>query len=442
MSLRWRLTLYYSAVSAVILLIGGLAFFFALRQSLRQFLDDSLREATTFAASQLGGDERKPRFTEAENDLFQTRLPGSIVLRLFEPSGQETDRFGISRVKAPLIEGFASVKNERVYTLRLSNGAWVQAMRPELETLETLSRAQRLLFVGLPLLLLLGLGAGYLLADRALKPVDLVAGLASKIANSGRYQERVPVAPGHDEMARLIQTVNAMLSRLESTIEREKAFALAAAHELRTPLSLLQGRASLSLEKERSSEQYREALKQVDATSRELVELVEKLLALARTNQPPTRVPINLADIALEVVEAQSDFARSRNMRLHVELISAPTIGDPTMLRLGISNLVQNAIKFGRVGGNVWVSNGNSAGKAWIAVADDGPGIPETELQRLLQPFERGQGLQAVGGTGLGLALATAIAEQHDGRVELSRSEQGGLSAVLWLPTKPEVPVK
>lgn len=432
MTLRWRLTLYYSAVSALILLAGGLAFFLTLRQNLRHTLDTSLQNAVTVAVSQLGGDEPSPKFSETEAESLLENLPGSIVLLVLDPKGQELDRVGTPRVKAPLVEGFTTFKENRVFAVRLSDHSWVQAVVPQVETTAAILRSQQLLIYGLPVLLLLGLFAGYLLADRALRPVDVVVDLAQNIANSGHYQERVPESPGKDEMARLTRTFNAMLARLEATIEREKTFALAAAHELRTPLTLLQGRAFVALKKERSSGEYREALRKIEHDSRELGLLVEGLLSLANTYQKLEVEPINLATTAYLVYEQALVEANGRGIDLHLQTQDAPALGNAVSLRLLTLNLVENALKYGAKG--VWIRSGVRDGNAFLEVSDDGPGIPHSEIARLLLPFQRGLGLQGSSGSGIGLALVGAVAEQHRGVLGFGKSNEGGLLVSFSLP--------
>ena len=297
-----------------------------------------------------------------------------------------------------------------------------------------LERTRELLMLGMPLLLALGLGAGYVLADRALKPVDAVTRLASSIAASGRGGERVPQAIGNDEMARLTRTVNAMLERLEALIEQERAFALAAAHELRTPLSVLQARVSLSLERERSNDQYRAALETVGVTTRKLTAMVEGLLTLARSHVPVTNMGLNLADIALEVSETHAVEAQERRQHLELELDSAPVRGDASSLRLALSNLVRNAIGYGRDGGRIVIRTSQRGDTALLEVSDNGEGVNDADIERLRKPFQRGAGLQAVSGSGLGLALVDAVARQHGGRLELGRATEGGLRAVIHVP--------
>jgi signal transduction histidine kinase len=429
LTLRWRLTLFYTLLSSMILLVTGSVFFFSLRASLREMLDNSLHDAASLAASQLTGDEGQPKFSETDAESLQREVPGETTLVVFNAKQNQTDRLGRARVTAPLEVGFTSTKGFRAYTVQTEKGDWVQALRSEADTLETLARAQRLLLLTVPLMLLAGLGAGYLIADRALRPVDQVSKLASSIASSGRYKDRVPESS--DEMARLTRTVNAMLGKLEATIERERAFALAAAHELRTPLALLRGQASLSLRRERTRDEYRQVIESVDQTSLEMTGLVESLLALARTNQTLQKQAVNLEDLVLEVVESLSDTARARSIKLILETQSTPTHGDPAALRLLLTNLVGNAIQYGREGGHVWLRTSAQADHVMLEVSDDGPGIEAADLERLTQPFQRGLGLQAVSGTGLGLALALAVAEQHGGTLELSRAAEGGLRAIF-----------
>jgi signal transduction histidine kinase len=431
LTLRWRLTLFYALLSSAILLVTGSVFFFSLQASLREMLDNSLHDAASLAASQLTGDEGQPKFSETDAESLQREVQGETTLVVFNAKQKQTDRLGRARVTAPLEAGFTSTKEFRAYTIQTEKGDWVQALRSEAETLETLSRAQRLLLFTVPLMLLAGLGAGYLIADRALRPVDQVSRLASSIATSGRYKDRVPESAGADEMSRLTRTVNSMLGKLEATIERERAFALAAAHELRTPLALLRGQTSLSLRRERTSDEYRQVIESVDQTSLEMTGLVESLLALARTNQTLQKQAVNLEDLVLEVVEALSETARARSIKLILETQSAPMHGDPTALRLLVTNLVSNAIKYGRKGGHVWLRTSAQNNQVTLEVSDDGPGIDAADLERLTQPFQRGLGLQSVTGTGLGLALTLAVAEQHDSTLELSRAAEGGLKAVF-----------
>ena len=440
-NLRWRLTLFYGAVLSAILVISGTALYFSLRSSLYGLLDEGLRRAADQVAQRFappgrrGDDNPKPLGgRRGDPDDLRPRLSGDTTLTLFDMNGNLSAALEEPPVDAPLSEGIASIEGYRVLTLRLPNGAWVQAARLESDALSALQRTQQLLTLGLPLLLLAGLGAGYWLADRALKPVDAVTKLAMNIAASGRSGQRVPQAIGNDEMARLTRTVNAMLERLEAMIDSERAFALAAAHELRTPLAILQGRISLSLERERTPQHYREALITVSQSTNKLTALVEGLLTLARSHVPAQLERLDLADIALEVFESHQDLVGGKHQRINLELDSVLTLGDASGLRLALSNLIRNASRYGNDHGQIWLRSSSSHGSARLEVSDDSAGVSGADLERLCKPFQRGAGLQGVTGSGLGLALVDAVARQHGGTLTLSRASEGGLRAVIALP--------
>ena len=434
LSLRWRLTLYYALVSSVTLLLSAGLIFFSLRSSLQQGLDASLREAAAISASQLSGDEGAPKVGENAGDRIQSQLPGSTVIQVFNAAGGLTDGLGVPRKRTPLVAGLVTVGNERIYTARLPEGGWVQASRSQAETLSTVSRSGRLLLLVLPVFLLLGLAAGYGLADRALRPVDTVSMLAHSIAVSGQYGQRVPAAPGQDELSRLTSTVNAMLERLAATIDREKAFALAAAHELRTPLSVLQASAELSLERPRQPEQYVRTLQTVRDSGQEMLHSIESLLALARTYAEPDWQTVDLSEVILEAAGSQLALATALGSRLHLDPQSVQVRADPVALKLAVTNLIHNALLYGKKAGHVWISSTLNGHTARIEVADDGPGLAEGEMTRVLQPFQRGRRQQAVRGAGLGLALVSAVAEQHGGQVQLARANAGGLQVQIDLP--------
>ncbi|MBB6100137.1 signal transduction histidine kinase [Deinobacterium chartae] len=445
MSVRWRLALLACVLSGAMIIATFLALFFAVRNTLTGTLDASLRGAVSRRVDDVLRRDRPrgPVVIQRHLNPPITRLvparplpPDAALLVTFDPSGKVLA--GTPPLRLPLREGFTRTGGYRVLTVRLPDGTWIRGYRSEAELLRSLEGVTRIFWIVAPAVLLLGLLGGYFLADRALRPVDAVTRLAGRIAASGRYAERVPLSPGRDEMARLTGTINAMLDRLGSLIERERAFALAAAHELRTPLAVIRARASLALERERDPAQYQDALREVRDVSDELAHLADRLMALARAGGPARREAVDLADVALEVSELHLMAATEREMRLEPDLGSAPTLGDGTALTLAASNLLQNAVRYGRRGGHIRICTRLEGAVAVLRVEDDGPGIPAADRERLLQPFQRGLGLQGSEGAGLGLALASAVAEQHGGQLRLDKATTGGLSAELQLPAVSE----
>jgi len=321
--------------------------------------------------------------------------------------------------------GRFSIFGQRIYALRATPDAFVRVSTSEFTLFEALDHTQKLLFLSLPLLVLIGLGSGYLLIDRALRPIDAVSRVAGQIAAAGEYTQRVPEPLGHDEAAVTARTVNAMLAKLEALIEHERAFSLAAAHELRTPLSVLLVHTQLGLESD-TLEDARSSLRGSERSVRELITLVDGLLSLARSGGG-LRECTDLSDVALRALES---FEHGFPGRVHLELEESRVRGDPLALQLAVRNLLENAGKYGR--GQLWLSSGRSAEHAWLSVTDDGPGIPEADRLRLLRPFEQ-LDFQA-GGAGLGLALVHTIAQQHRAQVRLEHPPDGRFSVRLTFP--------
>ncbi|WP_216326363.1 sensor histidine kinase [Deinococcus aestuarii] len=431
MTFRWRLTLTYAALLGLTLLIAGGLSYAAFRHTLYATLDDDLR---THAQKQAAMDARARRPSHEKNpalDAINRQQP--LRLTVYDASGHEVD-WGPSRVGFIPRAGTFQVASERVFMLRTPQG-WIQASQPDGGVRAALGQILRLQLLGVPLLLLLALGLGYVLADRALRPVDQVSDLAARIARSGQPGERVPVAPGSDELARLTRTINDMLGKLDALLTRERLFAHASAHELRTPISVIRATASLALERERTPAQYREALAQVQDVSEDMSALTHRLMELARATRPPEGQAVDLADVTLMAAELHSPDAR-KNVHLQVTLGNAPTTGDFDALVLAARNLIQNAIDHGSPGSTVRISCRADDEHARFTVQDAGPGIPEAEIPRLTQPFQRGQGTQHLGGAGLGLALVQAIVEAHGGRLDLANPPEGGLRAELILPRR------
>ena len=429
MSFRWRLTLTYSGLLAATLLLVGALSYWAFERTLYANLDDALRSAAErFAEQERQGLEPSPD-VQVRLDAINRTQP--IRLTVFDAQGQERD-LGPSRVGFLGRAGATQVGRERVFMLE-NSGLWFQASQSDASIRIALERLLNLeLLAALPLLLLSAL-MGYGIADRALKPVDQVSSLASRIAKEGQPGARVPQAPGHDELARLTETVNAMLAQLERQLTRERLFAHLSAHELRTPISVIRAATTLALERERNACEYRAALEQVQRVSEEMTDLTSRLLAIARAATPNDPKPINLADLALLVAEKLEAEALAKGVQLQITADDAPTHGDPSALVLAVGNLVQNAIRHSPRNAVVDIQSGRDLGRAVLGVRDRGPGIDELEVSRLLQPFQRGAVAEA-GGAGLGLALTQAIVTAHGGKLELCNAPESGLLAQISLP--------
>ncbi|MFC6663179.1 sensor histidine kinase [Deinococcus multiflagellatus] len=404
-------------------LLGAALVYVLARSSLTSSLDVTLRETASVAQGSI--ENRNGQWTFSA-ELTPT---GDLSIELLSAAGKLLARAGQEEHDQALAlhPGFMSTSEHRVLTLPLDGGLYLRVSRPSDTLVELLETLGRILSAGSVLMVVVACGAGYVLADRALRPVDAVARTAEGIARRGTYQERVPAASGHDEMARLTTTVNDMLDQLEGTIEREKGFARIAAHELRTPLTVLKGRLDLTLERPRDAADYHRALSAMQGRVDALVILSESLLALARTDAPLQLQPVELASSAAAVVETLDEVAHRAGQRVQLDLTESWVQAEPDGVNRALVNLLENALKYGT--GDVLVRV--SAGE--VAVRSGGPGPDQTHWPRLLEPFERGAGTQGTAGSGLGLPLVAALARRWRAEL-LPQWEDGAFEVRLRFP--------
>ena len=429
LSLRWRLTLYYGAVLLLFTLLAGAAFYSSLRRDLNQTMNAHLQTVARQVAQLWSGGNTLSGLPE--RDIY------NVAVSVLDAQGKVLASKGtvpISSSASGVAPGQAELAGQRIYTLDTGSGVLIRVSTSEFELFEALGHTQKLLFLTLPLLVLIGLGSGYLLIERALRPIDEVSRVARQIAASGQYTERVPEPLGHDEAADTARTVNAMLERLAALIEHERAFSLAAAHELRTPLSVLLARTQLGLESE-TLEEARSALSRNERSVRELVTLVDGLLSLARSQGSPVQLTTDLSDVALRALES---FEQGLQVTVNLDLQRSPVLGDPLALQLAVRNLLENAVKYGR--GQLWLSTGVTLEHSWLSVMDDGPGIPPPDRARLLRPFQQ-LDLQS-SGSGLGLALVQTVAQRHGAEVLLEHPPDGRFTVRLTFPASHTPPLE
>ncbi|THF86732.1 HAMP domain-containing protein [Deinococcus sp. KSM4-11] len=404
LSLRVKLTLGYALVFAVTVVLGGGGVYFAAERALGASLDATLRETASVARSSIGRVGGQTIFTpdlqpSADLSIELLRLDGQVVAR----AGNAVEG---GRTRFPVAAGLTTEDARRVLTLP-AEGLVLRVSRSTEALSGFLETLAKLLLIGSVFMIAAACAAGYWLADRALRPVDAVARTADAIARRGDYAERVLLAPGNDEMARLTRTVNSMLDGLSHTIEREKAFARTAAHELRTPLTVLRGRLDLTLRRPREAEEYERALRGMRERVEELQTITEGLLALARTETPTLLEAVDLAAVAVSASEALEDTAVTYGKRVIVQVEHARVQAEHDGLVRAVCNLLENALKYGE--GEV--ISLRAAGTD-VMVESTGPGPRQEDWPRLLLPFERGAGQQAVSGSGLGLALVDALARR------------------------------
>jgi two-component system OmpR family sensor kinase len=293
-----------------------------------------------------------------------------------------------------------------------------------------LLRFSLLLALGGGAVWLAGLGGGWWLAGRALKPIDTIGRTASRIA-AGNLDERIEIANTDNELDRLGRVLNDTFDRLSTAIERQKRFTADASHELRTPVTIILSETQRALKREREPEQYREILGTCRTAAERMRALVESLLVLARQDLPANdsrHVPCDLAEIANGVADLLQPLADEHSTTIARELAPSPINGDSHSLAMVVQNLLSNSLIHPPAGGVVKLKTFASSEGYALEVSDNGPGIAAEHLPRLFDRFYRADSSrnQTNGHSGLGLAIAKTIVEAHGGKIEVTSAPDAG----------------
>jgi heavy metal sensor kinase len=303
---------------------------------------------------------------------------------------------------------------------------------PEERVEQQLGEILVVLVLGLPVIVMLAGVGGYVLARRALAPIDRLAGEARRIT-ADRLHERVSVTNAHDEIGRLAAVINDTFARLESSFDQLRRFTADASHELRTPLSVIRGIGELGLGETRTPAEYKEAMGSMLEEVDRLTRLVDTLLQLSRGDAGTIRLSrevFDLADLARDVASSLGLLADERQQRLDVVAIPAVRVSaDRLVLRDAVTNLVDNAIKYSPSGSTIRVHVDGGPERATLSVTDEGGGIAAEHRERVFDRFYRIDAGRAreMGGTGLGLAIAKWAVEANGGHIALESTSKGSV---------------
>lgn len=315
----------------------------------------------------------------------------------------------------------------------------VQLAAPLDSVEQSLRQLRSWLFWLIPLTLILASTVGWFLATTALKPVGKMIEEVRSIGVKD-LQQRLKVPDTHDEIEQLARTFNDLLMRLDKSFRRARQFSAAAAHELRTPLSVMRGEVEVTLRKARTNEEYQEILRlQLEVLS-ELSGIVDQLLALAHSEEGEESLVwknIPLGELVSQVAAPWRKIAESKQIILDITEREALTVrGERRLLERLVSNFLDNAIKHTPSKGHIFIELSRRQENALLLVRDTGSGISPEEMPKLFDKFFTSSATKrkGVSGSGLGLGLCRWIAEVHQGHIEVSSSPGEGAEFHIFLP--------
>ena len=282
--------------------------------------------------------------------------------------------------------------------------------------------------------------AGWFFSGKALKPISVVVKKVEDISITSLHL-RVPEGNGTDEIGRLAKTFNKMLERLETSFDTQKSFIANASHELRTPLTSINGQIEVLMMKDRTTEEYKNTLGSVLEDIKSLIDLSNRLILIARTSsEGPSGYnnKISIDEIIWQALEEMKRFNPSYNINISLDnsVTDSEKIivaGDEYLLKTAVSNLIENACKYSS-DHSVLIGVGREDKYVKVIFEDKGIGIPQEDIQKILEPFYRGTNTVAIPGTGIGLSLVNQIVKNHNGTINIISKLGEGTRITLLLP--------
>jgi heavy metal sensor kinase len=456
-SIRWRLTLWNTLGLAVMLLAFAALVYGLLRHALYEQLDRKLLGALM----QL---EQDPRMASQPEErlrhwIYEWREHENLSAVAYEADGkvrERTEQLAADSVPlAPEVtigehrlqdRAIPILGRQRVLEggLRFGDRPSIVVIMASLEDVDhELGELRTVVLTAVPVVLLLSGGLGYVLARKALTPMERLRRSTEEIT-ADRLDQRLPVVNPQDELGRLTQTFNAMIGRLERSFAEIRRFTADASHELRTPLTAIRTEAEVALAKPLGLTEHQQLLGSILEECDRLTRLTDQLLALARQDTRATRhaqEPVDLGALVRDVAEIMRPLAEVKGLSLSVEANGVAQVsGDAARLREVFFNVLDNGIKYTPEGGEVAVWVGRSGPEAMVTVKDTGVGILAEHLPHVFDRFYRVDKARSrmEGGTGLGLSIAQSIVAAHGGRIELASTPGHGTTCTVRLPAEPK----
>jgi signal transduction histidine kinase len=443
MPLRFKLTLAFTGVMAVLLAVAGIALSLLVAQNLDNTIDDGLAARAGDAAAVVAAKTGQSALDSTGESFAQVLDADGEVVDTTAGAGDDSllDRESLAKARSGIV----------IVERRTADGAAVRLLarpvsadgtqeivvvgEPLAQRERALGALHALLAIGGPIALLIASVVGYVLAAAALRPVERMRRHAAAVTAAGT-SERLPVPPGNDEIGRLGRTLNEMLARLEVAFKRERAFVSDASHELRTPLAILRTELELALRGKHTQEELEDALRSAAEEAERLSSLAEDLLVIARSDQgrlPVHPEPLVAGDVLARVAGRFQARAKVEGRPITADPSEGVALNaDLARIEQALANLVDNALTYGD--GSVVLSARAENGTVELHVSDQGRGFPPDFLPRAFERFTRADEARTRGGTGLGLAIAAAVAGAHGGTAH-AKNIEGGADVWIALPS-------
>lgn len=449
--IRIKITIWFAAALIVVMSITYIAILSVSRQVIQKTIRDSLVEAVThnvdeieyyrnIEEAQLAGDldyyvsynggilEIDDDFLDEVNGVFTALYDSNFSFYYGEnPVAKETMEYPLSN---SLLRD-VSVNGTVYYVFDIAleqeglEGLWLRGIVSEKQGESEMSNISRFSLIILPILFVLAVTGGYLIAKRMLKPIQKISESASQISMGGDLKKRIEIGSGNDELHLLANSFNEMFSRLEESFETERRFTSDASHELRTPMAVIMAQCEFILEKDRSPEEYKKALAVINRQGKRMTALINDMLDYTRIEMKADSYVKEELDLSQLVDSVCTDMKFIRDKGIELEYDAGEHIlycGNRYLLTRLLNNLIANAYKYGNENGHIRVALEKKDREILLSVEDDGIGIADEDISKIFDRFYRADNSRSSKGTGLGLSIVKQIAAFHGAQIDVESS--------------------
>lgn len=464
-NIRFKLTLWYIIILGLILTCFSTFLYFTLSRSLYHGIDVKIKSIAEVIASSSTNPYSHYSFSTLDRMLEDSLglKPVTKFIQVLDESGrigrksENLQHFQLPislRTLKNASQGkvtFETTKAFGKYPLRMVTVPVIRRRRiinivqvaTSLEEVEDALRTLWLiLWITVPSALVVASLGGLFLANKALRPVDEITKTA-RLITSKSLDQRIKLRKTKDEIGRLAETFNDMISRLDRSFKQIRQFSANASHELRTPLTILKGEIEVGLRKRRRLEEYRKILTSNLEEINHMGRIVDDLLFLSKADMGEVqlqREPVDLAQLVSEVHAQATMIAKSKGIHAHMSNDGdVAVIGDRLRLRELLLNLVDNAVKYTPDGGEMRISLERNDHQVTLRVIDTGIGIAPQDQPHIFDRFFRVDKARSreAGGSGLGLSICKWIVEAHGGEISVESELGKGSTFTVTLPSTP-----
>ena len=453
LSIRAKITLWFSAALILVVAISFFVVLYVSKQVIQKTIRDNLIETVEHNVDEVeyydGIDdvdlvnevdhyiEYKDGFLEIDDDFLDevnqvyTSLYHSEGAMLYgeNPIAKQTSEmsFKDSQIQRTSVNGTLYYIFDRKLTAKGLNGLWMRGVVAETQGTMQIASISRTSLILMPILVIIAIIGGYLIAGHMLKPIRQIACSAANIREGGDLKARIELGKGKDEVHQLANNFNQMFARLDKAFQTERQFTFDASHELRTPMSVIMAQCEFSLEKERSAEEYKEALTVINRQGKKMSRLISDMLDFTRLEvncNQYIKEQVNLSEITKGLC-FDMKLIKENGITLEYEVEeNLLCSGNKELITRLLTNLISNAYRYGKENGNIFVSLKSEASTIELSVSDNGIGVKKEEQEKIFDRFYQADNSRSGIGTGLGLAMVREIADFHGWDIKVE-SEPG-----------------